>query len=291
MEQDFFDEKVSLICEYNPHSPLFIRLANVEIQNNNIDFAIDILNEGIKLFPQFAIAHILLGKTFSLKGRYNEALIAFKTGCELIHSEKSFEFYKQELELFKNSSLNTKKHNSSLENNLSLNDVIKDKSDNLNKSEKNLSSFSVDDNLLEIAEKISKAKIEKNEFNENEPEHIEQISSEGISFAIPQVVDSGRVSPSTLEESDRLFGVYRPSVDSVRKAGCSIDETSALLRESSIGEPKEKLFASETLAKIYIAQGEFQEAIKTYLHLIEKNPLKKNYYQNKIDDLKRKYEL
>lgn len=239
IEQNFFDEKVSLICEYNPHSPLFIRLANVEIQNNNIDVAIEILNEGIKFYPLFAVAHILLGKAFSLKGKYNEALTAYETGCQLIHSEKSYEFYKLELELFRNSSIKTKSNDylSSLNSSSGkLNDEeIKEEND------KDISSKnSIDDNLFEIAERISKAKIEIDETTQNKLNPTNQTSSEEISF--------------------------------------------------DIGESKEKLFASETLAKIYIAQGEFQEAIKTYLHLIEKNPLKKNYYQNKIDELKRKYE-
>ncbi|GAB6282739.1 MAG: hypothetical protein STSR0008_14870 [Ignavibacterium sp.] len=246
IEQDFFDEKVSLICEYNPHSPLFIRLANIEIQNNNIDVAIEILNEGIKFYPLFAVAHILLGKAFSLKRKYNEALTAYKTGCQLIHSEKSYEFYKQELELFLNSSLKGKSKDSLLNINSS-SPIEMDSQNELNDEEINVadnkeisSNISIDDNLFEIAERISKAKIEVDESINNKLDTTNQNSSDGTSF--------------------------------------------------DMGELKEKLFASETLAKIYIAQGEFHEAIKTYLHLIEKNPLKKNYYQNKIDEMKRKYE-
>lgn len=234
-----FDEKVSLICEYNPHSPLFIRLANVEIQNNNIDVALEILNEGIKFYPLFAVAHILLGKAFSLKGKYNEALTAYKTGCQLIHSEKSYEFYKQELELFLNSSFKGKSEDY-LSNTNSSSNKLDDKEISVANNKNILSNISIDDNLFEIAERISKAKIEVDESFNNKLDTTNQNSSD-----------------------ETLF---------------------------DIGESKEKLFASETLAKIYIAQGEFHEAIKTYLHLIEKNPLKKNYYQNKIDELKRKYE-
>ena len=45
-------------------------------------------------------------------------------------------------------------------------------------------------------------------------------------------------------------------------------------------------YASETLANIYLAQGEKNEAIKIFELLIERNPEKKGYYLGKISEIK-----
>lgn len=48
------------------------------------------------------------------------------------------------------------------------------------------------------------------------------------------------------------------------------------------GIPERSKIISETLAEIYLSQGERGEAIKVYERLIRKNPLKEGYYLEKI---------
>ncbi len=48
------------------------------------------------------------------------------------------------------------------------------------------------------------------------------------------------------------------------------------------------IIISDTLAKIYTAQGEFKEAIEIYSQLKHKNPEKLEYYNQKIEELKAK---
>ena len=48
------------------------------------------------------------------------------------------------------------------------------------------------------------------------------------------------------------------------------------------GIPERSKIISETLAEIYLSQGERGEAIKVYERLIKKNPLKERYYLEKI---------
>ena len=52
----------------------------------------------------------------------------------------------------------------------------------------------------------------------------------------------------------------------------------------------EALLVSETLAKIYISQGEYSEAIKIYEKLIERKPENKEKYFNSIEELKSRLE-
>lgn len=56
-------------------------------------------------------------------------------------------------------------------------------------------------------------------------------------------------------------------------------------QEKSFGK---NIIVSETLAKIYISQGEYSEAIEIYTLLKEKHPDKAEYYTKKIDELKTK---
>jgi tetratricopeptide (TPR) repeat protein len=48
------------------------------------------------------------------------------------------------------------------------------------------------------------------------------------------------------------------------------------------------IIISDTLAKIYTAQGEYKEAIEIYGQLRQKNPEKLEYYNQKIEELKAK---
>jgi tetratricopeptide (TPR) repeat protein len=48
------------------------------------------------------------------------------------------------------------------------------------------------------------------------------------------------------------------------------------------------IIISDTLAKIYTAQGEYKEAIEIYSQLKQKNPEKLEYYNQKIEELKAK---
>jgi tetratricopeptide (TPR) repeat protein len=96
-----FNQKVKLIYEYNHQSPLFVRLAGIEIEKNNLDNALKILTEGLQFYPEYSIVYFLIGKVHALKGKYSQALEFIKKGSELIHSTKSFDFYLREIETIK----------------------------------------------------------------------------------------------------------------------------------------------------------------------------------------------
>ncbi len=102
-------------------------------------------------------------------------------------------------------------------------------------------------------------------------------------------------------ESDELFEKDNNSNFTVDK---SLDELAKKISRAKIPEissdlimpetdfvelPEESMIVSETLAKIYLAQGEYNEAVKVYQKLCVKNPDKKEYYDKKIKEIKEEF--
>ena len=240
---EIFNDKVSLIYEYDKSSPLFVRNANTEITKNNVDDAIDILLNGIHKYPDYPTAYFVLGKAYTLKGEFKDAEEAYRKGADLIYSDSTYDFYMKEMEDFKTER-------------------------SLFKSERGAAFLTNDNQIIEKDEpalfeneKIKNGKIEINNFEkeiEKTPgiekdfdENLDELANEIASARLPEIDDS------------------------------SIDDV--LTKEFINGDP---MIVSETLAKIYEAQGEFLEAIRVYEKLILKHPDKKEEYTNRIIDLK-----
>ncbi len=225
---ELYDEKVSLIYEYDKKSPLFVRMAHIELEKNNIERAIDILNNGLKNYPNFPTAHLLLGKAFTRLGSYGHAIRSFKMGSELINSKKTFDYYFKEIELRK----------------------------------KERSYFEVT----------------------NRPSFL----SPGIDYDELEAQDDTPAQPPDKESpvEDRLDQIAK-DIKNVRltpgsSSGTNIKDFQEIDHQS--------LIISETLAKIYLTQGEFKEAIETYKRLIKKTPEKEEYYLSKIEEIKKQFE-
>ncbi len=226
-KRDLFEDKACLIYEFNKKSPLFVKQANKEISLNNIDSAIEILENGLKLFPSYYTAKIVLARALALKGSYSNSLKIYKEVFQTIHSTDSFNYYIHEIE-------NIKKQRSAFGINKRLStwvDIPED-IDESAKKDSSIKTQSVDDRLSEIAQKISSIKL----------------------------------SESSRQNSNSKMG-------------------------SNVNAIKEKSITSETMAKIFIAQGEFKEAINIYRKLIELKPDRKNYFDQKILELNKKLEL
>lgn len=236
---EIFSDKVSLIFEYDKTSPLFVRQANTEIENNNVERAIEILTEGIKLYSDYPTAYILYSKALSLVGEYGNALNQAKTASDLLHSKKTYEFYLREIE-------NIKKRSSLFNSNRGTafipdsNYFVKHKQQELFEEElekrknKNLNENSeqsgIDERLGELAEEISSARISDVPFDNNGDNPNNELTGTGSTIV------------------------------------------------------------SETLAKIYAAQGEYKEAIRVYEKLIYKTPAKEDEYIHKINELNSRLE-
>ncbi|MFZ1280942.1 MAG: hypothetical protein WAR59_08895 [Ignavibacteriaceae bacterium] len=222
---DAFNQKVSLIYEYNNKSPLFARVAENEIEKNNIDSAIKILTEGLVNHPDFSVAYFLLGKAHTIQGNYGQALKSIKKGSELIHSPKTFDYYLREIDAIKKQ---RQLFNVSRWANIAYENSVQNVQSQSNESNQTKSSESIEETLNKLTAEI-----------------------EGTSKVIKEAkkkIEDNRIK----EYSNNDFIV------------------------------------SETLAKIYITQGEFKEAISVYKKLKVKNPEKESYFDSKIAELKAK---
>ena len=223
---EIFNDKISLIYEYNKKSPLFARAANTEIEKNNIDKAIEILNDGLKNYPKFAVAHFVLGKALTLKGDYNLALESIRTGSDLIKSESTYEYYVEEIE-------NMKKQRTLF-------------------STSRRDAFSIEEELRD-EELFDERAEETKDFPEDD--EIEKLAKEISTAKIPEA--GGEIEPEDFDLSD--FN-------------------------------EDGMIISETLAKIYSAQGEYKEAISVYDKLKTITPERANFYNEQIAELQKKLE-
>ena len=112
-------------------------------------------------------------------------------------------------------------------------------------------------------------------------------------------------SASDIIHSPKTFDFYLQEIESIQRREKTIYNIDDLKHadvkipfETHDGnltpadEPKtyETLLVSETLAKIYISQGELKEAIKIYEKLIERKPENKEKYLHSIEELKSRLE-
>ena len=228
---NIFSKKVNLIYEYNRNSPLFVKMANSQIEENNLDDAVEILRAGLKTYPEYPVALILLGKAFAMKGNYGKALECFSKGSNIIQSEETYNFYVNELEKMKkqrslfeasrgNSFFNSSKN---LSKSAKTTDVFVAKSEI--KDEKQLA-VSIEERLAQLADQISKVKLSVSTRNPDKVSDFKDILSQ------------------------------------------------------------DNMIVSETLAKIYVAQNEYDEAIKVYEKLIKKEPSRYEHYTEKIKEIR-----
>jgi tetratricopeptide (TPR) repeat protein len=217
------DEKLTsrakLIYERDSNSPLFLRTAYYYFQISDPQTALSILEKGLKIFPDHPLAFILMGKVHIKLGELELAKFFFKKSSELLNSNQTFIYYKNEFKLTDKQTSPFDSSRGSIFINSTSEDLLKElllpaKTD------------SIEDRLSQIAEELINKRIER---------------TDDISF-----------------------------------------------RESNQREylPDKSRLASETLANIYLSQGQKSEAIKVYESLFQRNPEKKEYYLEKIRELK-----
>jgi tetratricopeptide (TPR) repeat protein len=216
---DKFNRIVDKIYAEDKQTPLFLNKADLELRKEDYNKAVDILNEGISYYPNFAPAYLLLGRALALIGSYDLAVENVKKGSSIINSKRTYEYYLEEIEKIKNE----KQHSTSEET---------------------------------LAEAIIPVEKENSETEKKlEPR--------------PLPVDNDIINlVQELAEEEKIFHNEKVAVKKISN---------------------ENEIISETLAKIYVTQGELKEAIKIYRKLKDKHPEKIDYFNKRINELNVKY--
>lgn len=94
-------KKFSEIYSSNEKSPVFLRIAERQIEEKEYEKAIEILKAALTGNSVNAAIFFLLGKAYTGIGDFKEALMNFKKGSEIIRSDKTFQYYLKEIELQK----------------------------------------------------------------------------------------------------------------------------------------------------------------------------------------------
>jgi tetratricopeptide (TPR) repeat protein len=320
---DALKEQLNDIYIEDRLTPYFALHADTYLQNGKVDFAIGILEEGLKAHSEDAVAHYLLGKAYLEKGNQSSAkaeleravkLAPFMTNAlryllSIAQKEKMpilVELYTerlQNIEPFVFSEEKTKI-------------ITPDKTDDIE------SSFEVvdEDAAEELELEKENPSVEENTTVETEIETDSDTAEEETSFIdtietdtmieeLWQDLNSDEDEESVAVEETNVATedtvVAEPEPDKEEQAAPSAsfakvpesaaspmvdddllgDELDILTSEKSTAAPKAKsAIVSPTLGEIYLAQGQFAEAKEIFVQLLANDP-ENPKLQRKLSDI------
>ena len=76
-------KKLQKICNQNPTSILFARLADGLLQQGEVARAIEVCLRGLRYRPSYTAGHVVMGKCYQAAGHYEEARLAFQRVLQL----------------------------------------------------------------------------------------------------------------------------------------------------------------------------------------------------------------
>ena len=93
--------KIKLIYEFNHNSPLFARVAEAELNEGNADKALQILENGLKNYPNYTSAHLVYIEALAQKGEYQKVVEKLDELRKKLNDDKSINFYLDKIEIEK----------------------------------------------------------------------------------------------------------------------------------------------------------------------------------------------
>lgn len=216
-------EKLAGIYKANKFSFLFTRAAELEFEKGNLTGAVEILKNGLKIFPEYSTAYVLLGKVYLEMKNFERAEECFRKGCGSPNLKESLNYYITEIE-------KSKRH-----------ELLKS------------------GEAQPAGKPAEKTSLESEEFTVINDFSSNDISDEDELDELVKKIDNAKINFSDVENEPIII---QP------------DE-----------QKKETAIISETLAKIYISQGKFKEALEIYKKLLVKEPEKKDYLEQRIKEI------
>lgn len=90
--------KIKLIYEFNPSSPLFARVAESELESGNIDNAIQMLERGLEIYPDYISAKLIYIQALAKKGEYKKVIDRLDELRPTLNDDASINYYLEKIE-------------------------------------------------------------------------------------------------------------------------------------------------------------------------------------------------
>jgi tetratricopeptide (TPR) repeat protein len=192
--------KARQIYETRKNSPLFLRVADSFLASNDANEAKEIIEEGLKFYPDHPLALILLGRANQLEGNNEQADELIQRASKILNSKETYKYYKSKLNLpDKRFSLFDLSRGSFFVKSTDMNQ-------NAEKSEEPAENKSneVEDRLSEIADKMMNTRISKDE-NFSVPESKENNYKPDKSKLATETFANIFISQGQIDEAIKIF--------------------------------------------------------------------------------------
>lgn len=90
--------KIKLIYEFNPSSPLFARVAESELELGNTDTAIQILERGLEIYPDYISASLVYIQALAKKGEYKKVIDKLDELRPILNDDTAINYYLEKIE-------------------------------------------------------------------------------------------------------------------------------------------------------------------------------------------------
>ncbi|MBL1215250.1 MAG: tetratricopeptide repeat protein [Ignavibacteriae bacterium] len=235
MMNTFKDERVenriSLLFEFNVHSPIFARIASSEMDKGNLERAGEILETGLLHHPTYSTAYYLNALVLAKQGKKDEALHNLNKADEFSPNEETKNEYLKVIDEIMPGENN--------DSEVSGAPILEDT------NESGIENIDTDFNLNDT--------FDDNSFGDLDD--LESLASELENAKMPPI-NEGNIDFDKLEDNVE-------------------------------GED----IITETMANIYLEQGNSNEAIEVYEKLIELHPEKEPYYKIRIEEIRQSEDM
>lgn len=198
-------DKVKLIYEFNKSSPLFARVAEAELNDCHVDQAMKILEEGFNNYPDYITARLIFVEALAKKGEYKKVIDIMEELRPSLDDDELINYYLEKIE--------EERAKTEIEKDFLL-------------GEKK----SLEDNLENLAEVISKAKIppvDANKSNKNN-EDFSSMGKQFISETLANIYFSQGNYNKALEIYQKLLEISPNKVEHLIE---KIEETKKLMNK------------------------------------------------------------
>lgn len=171
-------DKFALIYQFNNSSPLFARIAADALKKNFPDKAIQIIEEGLKIHPDYPTAYLIYSKALADKGEFDHAREILNSVFNLLEDARTYNYYLNEIERIEREKDIDPKQTSFVDG-----DFVEDQSfsvftadnytDEIPEENFNIASKSIEDNLDELIDELNEAKISIQDLDSEESENSE----------------------------------------------------------------------------------------------------------------------